>query len=394
MSRSHWNWSVGAVALEARSGDLLEAPENAWVNSEQTDFILAYGGGSVSAQLRQRWPKAQKELNALTGGHILGPGTVLPTTGPAGRTIFHAGFHAPNAWYFGQEDELPVHLDAIRNCVDQIFDLVLAGGIESVAFPLIGTGAFGVPVERFAGVFFDAVASFGRRAPRHTKVSLCVPDGQDLDAIVQAGTQALAARVASGERLLGGEGGHPLVQALRHRVRMQSDADIQERDLLRFAELALATDLAVAAGVKNAKPADVLGQCRQNVRWCNLTFGLVRDRLNSLRSTTSSMPQRWIADRLSFLSTKQAEGAIGRLVKDRNDYAHHRLPRTSRDIIDDVECLFGPNGLASQWPHADGPWIRAHGSSFALLYGVDFVSGMQTWLVPETRQHLQLPAPL
>jgi len=93
-----WRWSLGRVGLEVRHGDLLAGEERAWVNSEQTDFILAADGRSLSSQLRALWPQMQAELSAQSKGRVQPAGTILVTSGPQGRLVFHAGFHDPQAW--------------------------------------------------------------------------------------------------------------------------------------------------------------------------------------------------------------------------------------------------------------------------------------------------------
>ena len=102
-----WQWAIGTLELKVRWGDLLKAPERAWVNSEQTDFYLARNSTTISGQIRRLWPQAQAELDLQTQGSSFPAGKVLKTSGPEGRTIFHAGFHEPQDWYNGEDDKVP-----------------------------------------------------------------------------------------------------------------------------------------------------------------------------------------------------------------------------------------------------------------------------------------------
>jgi O-acetyl-ADP-ribose deacetylase (regulator of RNase III) len=387
-----WSWSIGSVLLEVRHGSLLEAPEKAWVNSEQTDFILAWGNHSVSAQLNQAWPHAQLELNEQTKGKVLPAGTVLSTSGPDGRIIYHAGFHGPEDWLFGEEDREAVFLDSMRECIEKILDDAVKRNLPSIAFPLIGTGVFGLKTALFAGIFFETVATFAKRVDKTMRVVLCVWEQEKVDEIVRRGTQSLAAMIAGGRQLLREAGGHPLVKELRPLVRKQADDMLQERSLVHFAESALATDLAVAAGFFQSSVENLLLPCAPKAPGINLSFGLIRDRLQYIGNwSTRGLPE-WFRDRLHFLKGKQVRQAIGRLVKDRNKWAHHESPRDINAIVDDIENLFGPKTMPEPWPDSTASlWVRKFSEGHGLLYGVDWVRGELSWLVPHSRHWISEP---
>jgi O-acetyl-ADP-ribose deacetylase (regulator of RNase III) len=385
-----WSWGLGPVLLEVRAANLLRSPHAAWVNSEQTDFVLARGEPSVSAQLNARWPRMQAELDEQTRRAVLRAGTVLHTSGPGRRVVFHAGFHEPDAWLEGGEDKEAFFLDAIRECVDRILDDAAVLGLPSVAFPLIGSGRFGLPGERVAEVFFDSVVYFARRAVRPLQVTLCVRRRQDVPRLVQAGTKMFAKRVAGGEPLVSGNGGHPLVRDLRARVRAQADTALG--DLLAFAEFGLTTDLAHVADDGGFTIDEVLGACTARSRSCRLTFGLVFDRLHFLAARTKRPAAPRVRERLAFLAAPPAQEALRRLVDDRNDYAHLRSPRAIPDIVRDVDSLFGAAALPHEWPEHEGTWLRRIDGEPALLHAVDFAHHKRTWLSPLTRVHRTEPA--
>jgi hypothetical protein len=57
------------VELTIALGDLFDSGTAAMVNSEQTDFVLARVGATISGQIRQRYGGAvQAELDAATEG--------------------------------------------------------------------------------------------------------------------------------------------------------------------------------------------------------------------------------------------------------------------------------------------------------------------------------------
>jgi hypothetical protein len=86
------------VEFVLAAGDIFDASVDAIVNSEQTDFVLSGNPDSVSGQIWNRYGDAvQLELDAATEGQVLGPGTVIDTSGGQDfKRIFHAGFHDPD----------------------------------------------------------------------------------------------------------------------------------------------------------------------------------------------------------------------------------------------------------------------------------------------------------
>jgi len=383
-----WTWSLGDTTLAVRQGDLLAARERCWVNSEQTDFVLAPLGRSISAQLRALWPRCQRELDAQTEGRTHDAGTVLETSGPDGRRIFHAGFHLPEVYADSRERQAE-HLEAIRSCVDQILDRVAVGPDPEVAFPLIGTGIFGVAVESFSQMFFEAVALAARRHRAELRISLVVWSAEDVDTVVQSGTQALAAMVAGGEPLLTGTGGHALVQQLRSTVRRQGLADLQERSLLRFAEFALKTDLAAVADASGTG-VDLLTKAAGERRTVGLTFGLALDRLQHLAASPPSGLPLSLQDRLGWLRLDASHKAARRLVHDRNCAAHHAASRPTEHLLADIDQLFGRDALPEPWEDVPpGLWIRLWSDRPALLDRVDTETGELTWLSPLTRERFR-----
>ena len=68
------------------TGNIFDASVDAIVSSEQTDFVLSKNAKSLSGQIWKRYGDTiQRELNAATGGQVLGPGT-RSSKPPVGRT--------------------------------------------------------------------------------------------------------------------------------------------------------------------------------------------------------------------------------------------------------------------------------------------------------------------
>ena len=302
--------------------------------------------------------------------------------------MLHAGFHHPAQWMAaGGEDEVAHHTQNIQRCVEDVLARVAEKDYGSVAFPLIGTGLFGLPVEVFARLFFTSVGLFARRHDRPLSIALCVLQREQLDSVVRHGTQALAALVGCGSPVLREADGHALVRELRPLARSLADIWLQEAALLRFAEVALATDLALILDAKRVPVDEFAKPLAGSDGGMRMTFGIVRNRIDAVtQGSGHELPER-LRRRVEFLGTDAARSSIGRLVADRNNASHNRRPRAVAELVADVENLFGPGSLTEPWPDDAGRWwLRKVRRGHALLDGADFVRGTCTWLLPVLRE--------
>ena len=160
-------------------GDIFDASVDAIVSSEQTNFVLSKYPKTLSGQIWNWYGDAvQSELDAVTEGRVLGPGTVIDTSGGSDfKRIFHAGFHDPGDWpdlsaepvgTAGLSDALhefreTSYFAAIGSCITQILDAAVAQKLKSVAFPLIGCGLFGLDEKMLILQFLDAIEELDDR---------------------------------------------------------------------------------------------------------------------------------------------------------------------------------------------------------------------------------------
>ena len=382
-----WGWSFGLLKLSIKHGDILKQAEEAMVNSEQTDFILATHDNSISSKLNSKYPEIQSDLHFQTKGKVFPPGTVLQTICPNGKIIFHAGFHAPSDWYNKDDAEnlLAEHMDRIQECVEIIIDQCIEKKVRSVGFPLIGCGRFGLPKEVFASVFFESIIRKARECESTLEVVLYASKSSYTEIVARNGTQCMASHLNIGTPLLNPAGGHPLVSSLRNRVRKSSDQMSEERELLRFSEMSLHVDMAVFAEHANfskCRLMDILN--RPSV---SLTFGHIVDLIVAITKEQKFDKPGWVADRAEKLKIKCIRTAISRLNKDRNDFAHHAKPREIDGIIEDVELVFGPTSLPQEWENFSGNlWIKKFSGGIGLLSGYTPEKNKVSWLIPETRE--------
>ena len=126
--------------IAIRQGDITEAPVDAIVNAANNDLKL--GGGVAGAIRTKGGPSIQQECDKLGPVEI---GEAAITTGgnlPA-RYVIHAA-----SMRLGGRTTEPSLRQATRNSLLRAKEQ----GLESIAFPAIGTGIAGFPLDRCAEI--------------------------------------------------------------------------------------------------------------------------------------------------------------------------------------------------------------------------------------------------
>ncbi len=134
---------MARVRLE--EGDITLAEVDAIVNAANTDLLLGLGVAGAIAQ--RGGPAIQAECDRI-GTLELGD-AVLTGAGdlPAQHVIHAAGMQLG-----GRVTE-----DALRRVTRRSLEVAREAGLETVAFPAIGTGIGGLPVQRCAEVMLEEV---------------------------------------------------------------------------------------------------------------------------------------------------------------------------------------------------------------------------------------------
>ena len=128
-----------------RQGDLTEAQVDAIVNAANSDLQL--GGGVAGAIRRKGGPAIQEQCDRIGPIRI---GEAAATTG--GKLKARHVIHAASMKLGGTTSEQSLR-DSTRNSIRRAAELK----IESIAFPAIGTGIAGFPMDRCAQVMLDEV---------------------------------------------------------------------------------------------------------------------------------------------------------------------------------------------------------------------------------------------
>ena len=129
--------------ITIRQGDLTDAKVDAIVNAANNDLLL--GGGVAGAIRTKGGPSIQEECNRL-GPIRIGEAAITGGGKLAARYVIHAASMALG----GYTSETGLR-EATRNSLERANEQRL----ESIAFPAIGTGIAGFPIDRCAEVMLE-----------------------------------------------------------------------------------------------------------------------------------------------------------------------------------------------------------------------------------------------
>jgi O-acetyl-ADP-ribose deacetylase (regulator of RNase III) len=161
---------LNKTVLRLQAGDLTALPVDAFVYYAKETLDLGSGYGTA-IQVRGG-DTIKKELQAI--GRIGMGESVITTAGNmAAKHIIHAcgpKFHEPE---LGRKlrDSM---LSALR-CAGQ-------KGLKSIAFPPMGAGFYGIPLDLCANVMLDCIKSFLQGGTSLEEVIICVVDDREFRA--------------------------------------------------------------------------------------------------------------------------------------------------------------------------------------------------------------------
>ena len=158
-------------------GDITELEVDAIVNAANSELMV--GGGVDYAIHNAAGPGLESEVKSQH--NYLAPGKAIITSGyrlPA-RYVIHTV--AP-IWNQYEEEEA---LRLLYSCYNESLSLALKDDIHSVAFPSLGTGAFGIPLEKAIPVALQAIADLFTTEGLDLEVTICCFSESDYETYVQ-----------------------------------------------------------------------------------------------------------------------------------------------------------------------------------------------------------------
>ncbi|XP_059676311.1 protein mono-ADP-ribosyltransferase PARP14 [Gavia stellata] len=150
------------LRIRVEEKNVQDATTDVIVNSVGTD--LKFGVGPLcKALLEKAGPALQVEFDKEKQSQVAGQGNVVCTSGCAlaCKSVLHAILPV---WDGGKGPSLKTLEDVINFCLKKTEEL----GLNSIAFPAIGTGGFGFPKTIVSKLMFDVVFKFSSSCIRKT----------------------------------------------------------------------------------------------------------------------------------------------------------------------------------------------------------------------------------
>jgi O-acetyl-ADP-ribose deacetylase (regulator of RNase III) len=140
-----WTTRTGRKIV-LKEGDITRVAADAIVNAANS--ALAGGGGVDGAIHRAGGPEIMRELDGIRRqtGHCP-TGSAVATA--AGRLPAKYVFHAVGPVYRDGRHDEP---ELLASCYRQCLDMAEERGARTIAFPAIGTGVYGYPLEEAAAI--------------------------------------------------------------------------------------------------------------------------------------------------------------------------------------------------------------------------------------------------
>jgi O-acetyl-ADP-ribose deacetylase len=160
--------------ISLSQGDLTEARVDAIVNAANNDLML--GGGVAGAIRTKGGPSIQAECDRL-GPITVGEAAITGGGRLAARYVIHAA--SMRLGERTKEEDLRL---ATRNALRRAAE----HGVGSIAFPAIGTGIAGFPIERCAAVMIGEIRDHLRGATSIRSVAIVLFDAPALAVFARA----------------------------------------------------------------------------------------------------------------------------------------------------------------------------------------------------------------
>ncbi len=162
--------TLGKTVIRLEQGDLTALPVDAFVYYAKESLELGSGFGTA-IQVRGG-DAVKKELQAI--GRIQMGEAVITSAGKMNaKHIIHAC--GPKF----QEAETDRKL---RDCVLSALQCAEKNGLKTIAFPPMGSGFYGIPLDLCAAIMLEVIKSYTQKATSLAEISICVIDKREFAA--------------------------------------------------------------------------------------------------------------------------------------------------------------------------------------------------------------------
>ena len=162
--------TVNGKLIRLQKGDLTALPVDAVVFYAREDLQLGAGFGSA---IQARGGAAIKKELEKIGSVEMGGAAITSAGNMKARHIIHA---------CGPKFREPDAEKKLRKCMQSALEQASAANLKSVAFPPMGAGFYGVPLDLTAKVMLEVVHRFLGTPSSIEEVIICVIDDRELKA--------------------------------------------------------------------------------------------------------------------------------------------------------------------------------------------------------------------
>ena len=394
--------NIGRVGFTLAQGDLFEARVDVIVNSEQSNFVLAFNRNSISGQIQERYGRVvQTELDLATKMEVFRAGTVIGTTCGGGfKRIYHAGVHEPGDWpgspgcsSYGQL------LEIVGLCVDQVLQMAATEGVKSVAFPLLGCGMLGLDERMLVAQFLNALERLDRRPENQAipHVWLVIRDPVQAASVVGKLIGLLIEYRASTISISLPVTGVPVLDRFADNLSKPAHESWANWQMCRFAEIALEIlCYGLCRAIDHEPTPEALFEEGKAA-----TFGVVREHALKLAAESPARPRRaWGAEFFARVLTNKTSARNWEVLNgQRNNLAHGRQSLSFADTSELVTQSLQLNEWATI-PRTNGelrfgewlPWVLASSAATGKTGLFErWQKNVIRYLVPETGEVFKVP---
>ena len=162
--------TVNGKLIRLPKGDLTALPVDAVVFYARQDLQL---GGGFGSAIQSRGGAAIKQELEKIGSVEMGGAVITSAGNMHARHIIHA---------CGPKFQEPDREKKLRKCMQSALEQASAAKLKSVAFPPMGAGFYGVPLDLTARVMLEVVRQFLESPSSIEEVIICVMDDRELRA--------------------------------------------------------------------------------------------------------------------------------------------------------------------------------------------------------------------